>query len=239
VDNAVKVKAILFDLDGTLFHYQPTSGEVFLKHLTEIGFQVSREDRVRAEHWVHFYFAHSNEIQEDDRKFGDDQKRFWTNFTRRRLIAFGIPPAQALEMAPQFSIYMSENYKPQIHVPENAYGLLELLRSAGYVLGMVSNREAAYREEMQKQNLDSYFRFFLAGGEINSFKPDSLIFEHALALAGTSAQETMYVGDNYFADIVGARRAGLTPVLYDPIRLFPEADCAVIGCFTELTGLLD
>ena len=238
MDDAVKIKAVLFDLDGTLFHYHPTSGEVFLKHLKEIGLQVSEENRVCAEHWVHLYFAHSDEIQADDREFGDDQQGFWANFTRRRLIAFGIPPSQALDLAPRFSEYMSENYKPRIHVPENAHILLEFLRDAGYVLGMVSNREAPYREEMQKQNLDSYFRFFLAGGEINSFKPDLLIFEHALALAETSAQETMYVGDNYFADIVGARRAGLTPVLYDPIRLFPEADCAVIGCFEELTGLL-
>ena len=78
-----KIKAVLFDLDGTLFQYQPTSGEVFLAHLRECGFEVSEEERVRAEHWVHFYFAHSDEIQADDRDFGNDQKRFWINFTRR------------------------------------------------------------------------------------------------------------------------------------------------------------
>jgi putative hydrolase of the HAD superfamily len=115
---------------------------------------------------------------------------------------------------------------------------LELLKESGYVLGMVSNREYSFREEMQEQNLDCYFQFFLAGGEIKSFKPDALIFQHALALAGTSAHETMYIGDNYFADILGSRRAGLTPVLYDPIRLFPEADCAVIQSFAELPELL-
>ena len=91
---------------------------------------------------------------------------------------------------------------------------------------------------MQKLKLDCYFQFFLAGGEVNSFKPDALIFERALELAGTSAQETMYVGDNYFADIVGSQRAGLTPVLYDPISLFPEADCAVIKSFAEIPELL-
>jgi FMN phosphatase YigB (HAD superfamily) len=233
------IKAVLFDLDGTLFHYLPTSGEVFLNHLRALGFHVSEEDRVRAEHWVHFYFAHSDEIQADDREFGEDQNGFWVNFTRRRLVAFGLSPAEADGMSPQFSAYMQQAYKPTVQVPENAHLLLELLKDAGYVLGMVSNREAPYREDMQKQNLDSYFRFFLAGGEIKSFKPDPLIFEHALTLAGTAAQETMYIGDNYFADIVGARRVGLMPVLYDPKRLFPEADCAVIRCFSELTDLLE
>ncbi|MBI5950493.1 MAG: HAD family hydrolase [Chloroflexi bacterium] len=234
-----RIKAVFFDLDGTLLHYLPTSGEVMLQYLRGNGFCIPEEDRIRAEHWVHFYFAHSPEIQEDDKKFGEDTKGFWGNFTRRRLIALGIPCDQADGLAPQVADYMSETYKPQIQVPEDARLLLELLKESGYVLGMVSNRENDYREEMQKLNLDCYFRFFLAGGEVNSFKPDARIFEHALGLAGMSAQETMYIGDNYFADIVGSRRAGLTPVLYDPIRLFPEADCAVLRSFAELPELLD
>jgi HAD superfamily hydrolase (TIGR01549 family) len=233
-----KIKAILFDLDGTLFHHLPTSGEVFVKHLRDLGLQISEEDRVRAEHWVHYYFAHSPEIQADSKMFEEDSKGFWINFTQRRLIASGMEQTQAVELAPQVSDHMSEAYRPKIYVPEEAHTLLKFLQGSGYVLGMVSNRESPYREEMQKQKLDCYFQFFLAGGEVNSFKPDALIFERALELAGTSAQETMYVGDNYFADIVGSHRAGLTPVLYDPINLFPDADCAVIKSLAEIPALL-
>ena len=86
--------------------------------------------------------------------------------------------------------------------------------------------------------LDCYFRFALAGGEVDAFKPDPRIFEHALERAGTSAAETIYVGDNYFADILGSSRAGLVPVLFDPAGLFPEADCAVIRSFHEFPALL-
>jgi HAD superfamily hydrolase (TIGR01549 family) len=233
-----KIKAILFDLDGTLFHHLPSSGEVFLEYVRSIGLHVSEEDRIRAEHWVHFYFAYSPEIQADIKMFKDDTEGFWVNFTQRRLAASGIHPAQAVELAPQVSAYMSETYKPETHVPEDARTLLKFLKESRYMLGMVSNRESPYQEEMQKRELDSYFQFFLAGGEVNSFKPDALIFKRALELAGTSAQETMYVGDNYFADILGSHRAGLTPVLYDPVSLFPEADCAVIKSFAEIPALL-
>ena len=66
------------------------------------------------------------------------------------------------------------------------------------------------------------------------YKPDPGIFKHALDRAKVSAQETVYVGDNYFADVVGSRRAGLQPVLYDPNSIFPEADCTVIKSFDEL-----
>ena len=233
-----KIKAILFDLDGTLFHHLPSSGEVFMEHLRSLGFQISEADRIRAEHWTHYYFAHSPEIQADSKTFGDDSKGFWVNFARQRLIASGIDPAQSAEMASSVSAHMSKAYQPETHVPEDARTLLKFLKESGYLLGMVSNRESPYQQEMQKLNLDCYFQFFLWGGEINSFKPDALIFERALELAGTGAHETMYVGDNYFADIVGSHRAGLTPVLYDPISLFPDADCSVIKSFAEIPALL-
>jgi FMN phosphatase YigB (HAD superfamily) len=234
-----KIKAVLFDLDGTLFHYLPTSGEVFLEYITSLGFNTSEADRIFAEHWVHYYFAHSPEIQSDSKIFKDDAKGFWENFTKRRLVAFSMDQSQANKLAPQVSDYMSKAYKPKIQVPGDAHLLLGYLKEADYMLGMVSNRESPYQAEMQKLELDRYFQFFLAGGDINSFKPDALIFKRALELAGTSAQETMYVGDNYFADIIGSRRAGLVPVLYDPISLFPEADCAVIKCFSEIPSLLE
>lgn len=207
-------------------------------YVRSLGLQVSEVERVRAEHWVHYYFAHSPEIQADSKTFGDDSKGFWINFTRRRLAATGIHVVQSTELAPQVAAYMSEAYKPETRVPEDARTLLKFLKESGYMLGMVSNRESPYRDEMQKLEMDCYFQFFLAGGEVNSFKPDARIFERALELAGTSAQETMYVGDNYFADILGSHRAGLTPVLFDPIGLFPEADCAIIKSFAEIPELL-
>jgi FMN phosphatase YigB (HAD superfamily) len=57
--------------------------------------------------------------------------------------------------------------------------------------------------------------------------------------ANLTAQEVVYVGDNYFADVVGSRRAGLTPVLYDPNTIFPEADCATIKSFTQLKSVIE
>jgi HAD superfamily hydrolase (TIGR01549 family) len=233
-----KIKAVLFDLDDTLRHHLPRAGEVFVDYVGNIGFHISEENRIRAEHWVHYYFANSPEIQADLKMFKGDEKGFWINFTQQRLIASGFGQTLAVELAPQASTYMDETYKPEVHVPEDARVLLQFLKESGYMLGTVSNRDDPYLAEMQKLELDSYFQFFLAGGEVNSFKPDALIFERALELAGTSAQETMYIGDNYFADILGSQRAGLMPVLYDPGSLFPDADCAVIKSFAEIPALL-
>ena len=233
-----KIKAILFDLDGTLRHHLPSGGEVFVEYIRSLGINFSEEERIHAEHWEHLYFASSPEVQADNKTFMGDLKAFWVNFSKRRLVALGLHTTQAIELAPKVSTYMDESYKPEVHVPHDAYTLLIDLKKSGYILGVVSNRDDPFQEELNNLKLNSYFQFVLAAGEVKSYKPDTLIFERALDMAGTSAQETMYVGDNYFADIVGSRRAGLMPVLYDPISLFPDADCMVIKSFAEFPELL-
>jgi HAD superfamily hydrolase (TIGR01549 family) len=232
------IKAVLFDLDGTLRLNQPSSRDVFTECVRGMGIEPSQEDHVRAERWEHFYFAHSLDIREDGKKFKDDRKGFWVNFTRRRLVALGVHQPKAAELAPHVSNCMEANYKPQAQLPEGVHTLLKALQEKEYVLGVVSNREDPFHDELEELGLKVYFHFTLAGGEVQSFKPDFRIFERALELAGTSANETMYIGDNYYADIVGSHRAGLVPVLFDPNLLFPDAECDVIRSFDELHRLL-
>lgn len=231
-----KIKAILFDLDGTLRHHIPTGGDVFSAHAREIGVPISEEDSIRAERWEHFYFASSLEIRKDINEFKGDA--FWVNYSRRKLVALGCNHKDAAELCEQMSHYMRDHYKPEVHVFEESRKLLSSLQKDGYILGVISNRDEPFHEELKNLNLDSHFSFSLAGGEVNSFKPESAIFEHGLKRAGVNANEAMYVGDNYFADVVGSHRAGLTPVLYDPGSLFPEAECAVIKSFDEFYKLL-
>ncbi|HXG64093.1 MAG TPA: HAD-IA family hydrolase, partial [Blastocatellia bacterium] len=81
---------------------------------------------------------------------------------------------------------------------------------------------------------DFFIDSFLVGVE----KPDRRIFHIALEKAGVSAQEAAYVGDLYSVDVLGARQAGLLPVLYDPYQLNPEADCLKIQTIGDLPVLL-
>lgn len=232
------IKAILFDFDGTLCHHLPAGGEVFAEYVRSLGFKISAEDHIRAEHWTHFYFANSLEIRADHKMYREEVESFWVNFSRRRLVALGMSAADAIGVAPKVSEYMAEFHKPKSFVPEDAFPLLDFLKSAGYILGVASNRETPYTDKLKEMKLDSYFKFAIAGGDLNSYKPDRAIFDRALHLAGTSAAETMYIGDNYFADVHGALCVGILPVLYDPIALFTDVECAVIRSFSELQGLL-
>jgi putative hydrolase of the HAD superfamily len=106
-------------------------------------------------------------------------------------------------------------------------------------MAVLSNRDKPFHELLQSHGLNDYFAFSLAAGEVDIYKPEPGVFHHALDRAKRTAAETVYVGDNYFADIVGAHRAGLKAVLYDPNLIFPESNCPVIRSFDELQSAIE
>jgi FMN phosphatase YigB (HAD superfamily) len=232
------IKAIFFDLDGTIRHNDPRGGDVFADHAASIGLRLRDDDRLRAMRWEHLYWANSPDLLADRERYRDDDTGFWTRYSHRQLIALGASEKQAADMAGAMHTHMEVAYKPSSIVPPEVPAVLAALREAGVALGVISNRGEPFGEELAGLGLASYFGYNLAGGEVNLFKPDPAIFLHACQQTGVPAADAAYVGDNYFADIVGARRAGLTPVLHDPRGIFDDPECAVIRDFTELPRAL-
>lgn len=232
------IKAIFFDLDGTLRHSVPSGADVFTDYVKTLGLTVDNEARLRAMRWEHLYWANSVDLRDDLLAHSGGTEKFWIEYSRRRLIALGASPALSREYAPKVSAHMGAEYKPESIVPDEVRNALIQLKEAGYRMAVLSNRNEPFQEMLDTHRIGEFFEFSLAGGEVDSFKPDPGLFEHALKRAVLTAQEAIYVGDNYFADVVGSRRAGLTPVLYDPLGIFPEADCTTIKTFDELNSVI-
>lgn len=232
------IKAVFFDLDGTLRHSVPSGGEVFTDYVVTLGLAVNDEARLRALRWEHLYWASSVDLRDDLLAHAGETENFWIEYSRRRLIALGASPQWAREFAAKASVHMGEFYRPESIVPEDVRRALPQLKQAGYILGVISNRDKPFLDVLKHHGIDDFFDFSLAAGEVNVFKPEPGVFEHALQRLNLSPQEAIYVGDNYYADVVGARRAGLQPVLYDPLGIFPDPDCATIKSFDELNSII-
>ena len=232
------IKAVFFDLDGTLRHSVPSGGEVFTDYAVTLGLRVNEEARLRALRWEHLYWANSVDLRDDLLAHSGETEKFWIEYSRRRLIALGASPQWARDYATKASMHMGEFYKPESIIPEDVRRVLPQLKEAGYILGVISNRNEPFQDLLEEHGIGEFFDFALAAGEVNVWKPDSGIFEHALQRMKISPQEAIYVGDNYFADVVGSRRAGLLPVLYDPLEIFPEPDCVTIKSFDELNSII-
>ncbi len=233
------IQAIFFDLDGTLRHNLPSGGEVAADYAAQLGLHISHEDRLRAMRWEHYYWAKSIDLEADRQTYPEANLEFWQNYCRRQLVALGASDGRAKEFAPKVSQYMDDSYRPKSVVPEDVLQLLSALQKAGYRMAVISNREKPFRQEMESLGIAPYFAFSLAGGEVNAWKPEPDIFFYACQRVDVKPSQAMYVGDNYFADVVGSRRAGLQPVLYDPRGIFPEAECPVIASFEQLPSVLE
>ena len=233
------ITTILFDLDGTLRHNRPDGAETFIDRAIALGLPVGAEDRLLGFRWEHYYWANSPELLSDLKTFGREGPDFWSNYGRRQLIALGTEPGRAASLAPILSQYMNDEYKPESIMPTDAPAMLTELKEAGFRLGVVSNREKPYLEELDRLGVTGHFDLVMAAGEVQSYKPDPGIFKTALERIGAQPSAAVYVGDNYFADVVGAQRAGLRPVLYDSRGIYPNAECEVIASFDRLAGLLD
>jgi HAD superfamily hydrolase (TIGR01549 family) len=207
--------------------------------MVSLGEQDSARNRREAIRWLHYYWAQSPEMLADREAFGDQLQAFWTNHARLGLVAFGCPHERAESLSPELYRLMKEDYQPENWVPGDVHEMLRELKDSGFTLGVVSNRTFSFLEELSALSLDSYFDCAIAAGEVNAWKPEPEIFRHALRHIGIEGREALYVGDNYYADVVGAQRAGLRPVLLDPDGLFPEAACQVIQTIGGLRSLLE
>lgn len=241
LDNSITT--ILFDLDGTLVHHTPSSLDVFLQILDETGIERARDPQAwqRARRWIHYYWAQSPELIEDVKTFGKSGELtdvFWKNYLRKKLVVVGVSEAEADELLPQVAPLMDERHQPLSSVPAEVPPTLSALRGEGFTLGLVSNRSEPFQEEITGLGLAEFFDFAITAGEVGSWKPDGKIFHRALRLAGSAPENALYVGDNYYADILGAQRAGIRPILIDPKDVFPNAECPVVVSVGGLVGRL-
>lgn len=53
----------------------------------------------------------------------------------------------------------------------------------------------------------------VSGDTVRAYKPHREIFEEALRLSKCAAEDVIHIGDSYDTDVVGARNAGIRPVL--------------------------
>ncbi len=124
-------------------------------------------------------------------------------------------------------------------IPDGVVPALSALRERGFPLVVVSNANGTLRKHMDRVGLHPFFDCVIDSCEVGVEKPDPRIFEIALARAGADPASTVHVGDIYQTDVVGARAAGLRPVLLDETGQHPDADCDRVASLAELVAQID
>ncbi|MCW5875407.1 MAG: HAD family hydrolase [Anaerolineales bacterium] len=238
--NPATINTVVFDFDDTLRESEPRGNDFFRQYLVSQGHEFAPEAARAAQLWEHRYWATSPELLADMDAFdGDETPAFWQNYSRLNMRALGLVEDEAVRLAPLVHAHMREHYRPRNLLRPRTLETLAELRAAGLSLGMLTNRSRAVYADMHALGLDLYMDFYLTGGQLGAYKPDKQIFLNLLKFIGRGPQEVLYVGDNYYADVVGAHAAGLPAVLVDARGLYAGYDALTIETLDELLPLLE
>jgi HAD superfamily hydrolase (TIGR01549 family) len=98
---------------------------------------------------------------------------------------------------------------------------LEALLDAGYRLGVISNADGRVEALLQAVGLRDHLEFVVDSAVLGIEKPDPRIFQEGLRLLSLPAEESLYVGDLYPVDVLGAEAVGMQAILLDPAGDLP------------------
>jgi putative hydrolase of the HAD superfamily len=91
--------------------------------------------------------------------------------------------------------------------------VLAQLKNASIGVGLISNWDASAKIVLEETGLLPYLDHIVVSSEVQLEKPDVRIFLRAAELAGVDPKHCLYVGDNYYDDVVGSSKAGMKPFL--------------------------
>jgi putative hydrolase of the HAD superfamily len=101
---------------------------------------------------------------------------------------------------------------------------LARLKAAGIRMAVVSNSEGTVEAMLKSVGLAPYLETVVDSWVVGVAKPDPAIFRIALDRLGVPASAAVMLGDVPAIDVEGARAAGITPILLDPLDLYRQLD---------------
>lgn len=222
-----KPKMILFDYGQTLVNEQKFDGvsgcRAVLKHATQNKYNHTAEEVQAAADAINF----------DLGRFAPKRRHLFQIEVPNHMFTAFLYQSMGIELplTPQeIDRIFWDAAAPGIPT-EGIENFLAFLKEQNIRTGVISN--ISYCGEIVEERINKLlpqnnFEFIIATSEYMFRKPNKKIFELALEKAGLSPEDVWYIGDNYQCDVVGARNAGIFPVLYTGASPHAQAEDDVL-----------
>ena len=230
------IKAVFFDLYGTLAGFSPSRFEIQSTACGDFGIEVTPEGILAGYALADAYMSEQNATRPLRQRGPEGRDRFFAEYERLVLqgAGVGVSSDKALEIWRRVRRVPYEMTRFDDVLPA-----MDLLKAQGFTLGLISNMDRDGQELSQSLGLDTHLDFAVTSGQVGAEKPHPPIFLAALTKAQAEPHEAVHVGDQPTSDIDGARAVGINPVLLDRDgNLRDFSDCPRIETLTELPGLL-
>ncbi|HEU4376428.1 MAG TPA: HAD family hydrolase [Telluria sp.] len=217
-------KAVLFDLDDTLWPIAPVIAQA---ELSLYGWLQQHAPKVAAAHSIDTLRQARLALLEAEPALRLDLGELRRAGLHAAFDAAGEDAAK-VELAMQHFFAARNAVAPYDDVLPGLERLGQLV-----LVGSISNGNA----DLRAIGLSHHFKVSVAAHELGRAKPDAAIFLAACAELGVAPQEAVYVGDDVLLDVRGAQQAGLRAVWLNRTGssvhlehgVVPDAICADFG----------
>lgn len=207
----MKIQHIFFDLDNTLWDHRKNA-YLTIRTLFETQ-EISLQYNIDFEDFHAVYHDINEKLWEDirDGLIGKEylrEHRFYNTFKH-----FGVDNKE-------LSMYFEEHFLDKIlnhnELVEGAEDILAYLKSKNYTLHIISN---GFKEVTERKCILSgiahYFHTITSADSVGVRKPNPEIFEYSLSLSNAKKEESILIGDDWIADVVGSQRFGIDVIFFD------------------------
>lgn len=234
------IKSVIFDWFNTLARYEPPRELVHSKALQEFGIKIDPVKLVKPLFSADKFYFDENTKLPIRKRSPDEQMKIMTRYEEVLMVEAG------LIFSPELPAKVYSRGKElfgdslDFVLFEEVIPLMQDLRQRKLKIGLLTNYAKDMSPLINKLGLSSYIDFVVTPYNAGSDKPDPGIFLYALKQAGVTADETIYIGDQYIVDITGARSAGITGALMiDRYDLYPDIkDCPRLKSLREIINYL-
>lgn len=201
------IKAVIFDLDDTLYSWKSAHEIAFAKVCEYAGEKLNIPPQA-------FQESYNAEFDFVKQRLGRQAS------IHNRLIRF-LRILEARKLPLEHADILNRLYwntlidvsAPEPGCPE----CLRALKQAGMILGVGTNMTLDWQlEKLRRLGLLSYFEFVVSSEEAGVEKPEAGLFALCARKAGVEPQECLFVGDSLKGDVLGAENAGMHALWYAP-----------------------
>lgn len=211
--------AVLFDWDDTLCGAEPHRFVYARQVAARLGVELSMPDVYRA-------FVRAGESLPP-----------WEASAQQLPTELGIDPRHFADFHEAF---VERNNIRRYTLFDDVLAVIEGLGERDLRVGVISNNDEV-ADRIAELDVHHRFEVVVSPLTFGISKPDPEIFLRTMELLGLPPERAIYVGDSYDNDVIGARAAGLTPILIDRFLLnldSPDAEHRV-ETLHELAEVLD
>ena len=213
------IKAVFFDLYQTLIDYNPPRGKVLARIISDYGIIITADALRRPINIADEFIYEEFSRLPIGKRSENEQKTLFARYQTILLEEAGIKPTADLI---RNNIVKMQQVKFKRVLFNDVLPSLERFKQNGIILGLISNVDSDIKPLFDELGLTPLLQVVITSLDVGYRKPQPEIFKEAARRAGVETDESMYIGDQYQIDVLGAKEAGMQGVLLDRNGFFSE-----------------